>query len=231
MRPLVHTSVFVPDDAPATAPATQTAASEPSTTQTAETAPATSTAPSTQMVATQPATRPGKSIATIVDPNQTSRFIYKADYDNIWRQALDMFTKAGFLQDRLDYRLGVMTTQSLPSAQIVEFWKPQQTGIKNAIENTMHNQQRRARLTIETVPGKPDFYQIAIQVLVERQTNPAEQIGGPIFVEGSGFGRATVALRSDYAAPGKKDEPPIWVLIGHDPDLEKKLLRELFKRI
>ncbi len=233
MRPVKRIYVWVPDENPTTMTATTTA---PATTEAAMTQPAmtepatTTTAPATRTAATQATTRPGRTIVRLFDPNQTSRFIYKANYDNIWRQSLTMFSHAGFLMDRLDYRLGVMSTQSLPSSQILEVWRPQQTNPKNALENTMHMQQRRVRLTIAPVPAKPDFYEIAIQVLVERQANPFEQIGGPIFIEGSGFGRADVALRSDYATPNG-DESPIWVVIGHDPDLEKKLLRALFNRI
>lgn len=242
MRPLERAYIWVPDETPTTTPAATMSASteptteplatsQPTTTQTADTSPATFPATQTASANTQPTTRPGKTIIEITDPNQTARFIYKADYDNIWRQSLDILTKAGFLQDRMDFRLGVMTTQPLPSSQIIEFWRPQQTTIKNSIENTMHNQRRRVRITISTVPKKPDFYQIAVQVLVERQSNPAEVIGGPVFVEGSGFGRATVSLRSDYAVAGKTDQPAFWVLIGHDPNLEKKLLTQLFNRI
>ncbi len=229
--------------APAAAPVA-TAASAPATASAsvaatagapaAGTAPATdvataTTAATTTAPATEPATQPGHMIVKLVDPNQSARFIYNASYDNVWKQALDILTKTGFAMDREDYRLGVMTTHMLPSAQIVEFWKPQQVGAVDALENTINNQRRWVTLRISTVEGKPEFYEIAVQVLVERETNPSEAIGGPIFVEGSGFGRNAITLRSDYAAP--KDEPGIWSTVGHDPDLEKKLLDALFKRI
>ena len=86
------------------------------------------------------------------------------------------------------------------------------------------------RLTISKVEGKPDFYEIGVQVLVERQNNPSETIGGPIYVEGSGFGRDAITLRSDYATP----QAPLigtWLTVGHDPDMERKILDELFKHI
>jgi len=168
-------------------------------------------------------------VAKTVDPNQTSRFVYNASYDNVWKQAADVLAKAGFTLDRQDYRLGALTTLPLPSTQIVEFWKPQQVNAVDSLENTVNNQRRSARLTITTVEGKPQFYEIAVQVLVERETNPDEAIAGPVFVEGSGFGRNAITLRSDYAAP--KDVPGIWITMGHDPDMERKLLDVLFGRI
>ena len=175
------------------------------------------------------ATQPGHREVRTVDPNQTTRFVYKASYDNVWNQAQNVLTRMGFAVDRNDYRLGEITTLELPGAQIVEPWKPQTVDAVDSLENTLHNQRRWARLTIVPVEGKPEYLQIAVRVLVERETNPSERIGGPVFVEGSGFGRNAVTLRSDYAPP--KDVPGVWYTVGRDPDMEKKVLDALFGRI
>jgi hypothetical protein len=220
--------VNVPTTDTAAAPSTQTSDAAPAT-QTADTPPV-ATQPDA-VAATEPAVPaelpPGKKVIKLIDPNQTTRFVYKASYENVWQQALLLISRTGFTLDRRDYRLGVITTQPLPSAQFLEFWKPQHASVTNAMENTVNSQRRLVRLTISPVPGKPDFYQVAVQVLVERESNPSEILGGPIFIEGSGFGRNAMALRSDYAELAA----PRWVLMGHDPRLEKKLLDELFKRI
>jgi hypothetical protein len=233
LRPLQRVEVWVPDEtaaatpatAPATLPADAIATTEPAT-QPALAAAATQPGGETGEV---PATQPGRMVVKVIDPNQTSRFIYKATYDNIWQQAIDILTRTGFALDRQDYRLGVLTTRPLPSAQILEFWKPQHADATTALENTINNQRRIVRLSITKVPGKPDFYEVGVQVLVERKTNPTEQIGGPLFVEGSGFGRNAITLRSDFAEVSSG--PGIWLPIGHDPKLEGKLITELFNRI
>ena len=260
MKPLQRIETWQPDEVvplqptttqaaeeSATAPATQTASSQPATepsTQTALTEPATSPAtqtadsqpasqPATQLAstepATQPTTRPGKMIVKIIDPNQTIRYVYHASYDRTWQEAMTLLNKTGFTLDRKDYRLGVLTTQALPSAQIVEPWKRQHAGFTNAMENTLNCQRRRVRLTVSAVLNKPEFYEIAVQVLVERQTNPTETLTAPAFVQGSGFGRSYESLRTDYGADDT--EKSIWVLLGHDPKLEKKLLDQLFEKI
>lgn len=210
--------------ATATGPASQAATQ--ATTQVAGSA--ATTEPATQ-ASTQPTTRPGRKVIKILDPNQTLRFVYKANYDRVWEQAMQVLAKTGFILDRQDYRLGVLTTRTLASSQIVEFWKPQQTDSSSAWENTINTQRRMVRITIARVPLKPEFYEIGIQVLVERETNPSEVLGGPIFLEGSGFGRAAVSLGSDYAPPVPEKE--IWIRLGHDPKLEKKLLDLLFDKI
>jgi hypothetical protein len=214
--------------------ATQDPTTENATTQVAAGEGASTQVASTQTAATEPATGPatgpaGQVVVRQIDPNQTARFVYKASYDNVWRQAVEILHKMGFAIDRQDYRDGVLVTQALPSAQIVEFWRPQRVNVKDSLENTLHDQRRTIRLTITAVPGKANFYEIAAQVLVERGTNPTEEIGGPIFVEGSGFGRNSVALRSDYV-PAEGDLPR-WNVIGHDVDMEKKVLDKLFERI
>jgi hypothetical protein len=205
LKPLEKTDVWVPD-----AVATQPASSQ--------------TAPTTAA-----ATQPGHMVTRMLDPNQTTRFVYNASYDNIWKQAAEILAKMGFEIDRQDYRLGEITTLVLPSTQIVEFWKPQQVNALDAMENTLNNQRRWVRLSIMTVDGKPNYYEIAVRVLVEREANPKEAIGGPIFGEGSGFGRDVRTLRSDYASANV--EKSQWVTIGHDPDMEKKILDAVFGRI
>ena len=166
----------------------------------------------------------------VIDPNQTARYIYRASYDNIWQQARKLLNDTGFLLDQ-EILFGRSPDSQLASSQFVEFWKPQQTTFKNALENSINMQQRTVRISISKVPEKPDFYEIAIEVLVERQNNPIETIGGPVFVEGSGFGKAQVSLNSDYAPAEVKGIGPGWYVLGHDQQLEHKLLSELFKHI
>jgi hypothetical protein len=251
LRPAQTVEIWVEDDptVPTTEPATnalaatETAPATLPTVASSEPATAPGTAPATEpatAAATQPAdqaqptTRPGHHVTRTIDPNQTARYIYNAGYDNVWKQGMAILTEAGFALDRQDYRLGTMTTQPLPSNQIIEFWKPQTTNATNLMENTINDQRRFVRLTISKVEGKPQFYEIAVQVIVERETNPEEIIYGPVFAEGSGFGRNAISLRSDYAttaySPTKVD-PGRWNILGHDPDLERKLLEALFKRI
>jgi hypothetical protein len=205
LRPLEKVQVWVPDTSAALAPA------------------------ATAATAAASASQPGHLEDRTVDPNQTTRYVYDASYDTVWKQAQFVLAQSGFAIDRQDYRLGEITTLTLPSAQITQFWEPQQANLIDALENTLNNQRRWVRLVISPVEGKPRFLHIGVRVLVERETNPSEHIGGPVFVEGSGFGRNAVTLRSDYAPP--QDLPGVWFTVGHDPDLEKKLLDVLFEHI
>jgi len=182
-----------------------------------------------QTAATEAATRPGRMVVKVIDPNRTTRYVYKASYDRVWQEATLLIHRMGFALERKDYRHGMLTTVALSSPQIIEPWKRDNEGVKSAVENTLHSQRRAVRLTIKTVEGKPEFFEIGVQVVVERLTNPTEALGGPIFVTGSGFGTSGVSMQSDYAEV--KPVGAAWVVIGHDPKLEKKLLDALFNKI
>ena len=164
------------------------------------------------------------------NPNETTRLVYRANYEDIFDQAEQVLTDMGFRIDRKDYRLGTISTLPEIAPQIAEPWRPDQVGWTNALENTINQDRWSVTITVRRVAGHPEFLAIGAQVLVERQTNPNEMIGGEAFVEGSGFGRNPLALRSDFSQPGT-NQAPQWYLVGHQPGLENKVLNALFKRI
>ena len=117
--------MFTPKAERKTGPATQPVGGKVATTEAASTEAATQ--PTTEAAAgaaTRPDHRGEHLVVKVIDPNQTtSRYLYHGDYDNIWQQATKLLVEMGFTLDRKDYRLGVLTTQPLPSAQVVEPWK------------------------------------------------------------------------------------------------------------
>lgn len=190
------------------------------------------------LAATMPTTAPATGPATqgadlvrrvrIVDPNYTVRYVYRANYDKVWQEAMLLLNDLGYVVDRRDYRMGVLTSKPLRGGQILEPWRPDHTGPKAALEGTINAQRRFLRLKIDTVPEKPEFYAIAVQVLVERELNPSGNMA-LAYNFGSGFGRNPLTARSDLEEA--RPEPREWNLIGRDVALEKKILDRLFKRI
>ena len=96
------------------------------------------------------------------------------------------------------------------------------------MEDTINTQRCTLTLVVAPVPGHEGFYQVTVQALVERESNPTESIAAPAF-GGSAFGREPLSMHSDYQGP--KKEYSAWAVLGHDPTLEKKVLDELFKKI
>ena len=234
LRPLQTVEVDAEPETPATATAPATTTTTASTASaTTATASATTEAAGAPPAATQAvaATAPTKrhKITRTIDPNQTERFVYDATYDHVWQRGMDLLTHIGFRIDRRDYRLGVLTTVPMIGPQFVELWRRDQTGPMQALESTVNNQRHTIRLTIAAVPGKPEYWQIAVQALVERQSNPTEVLGGPIFATNSGFGGNAITLRSDYT--GNSTEGDYWTVIGRDPALEKKIVAAWLKKL
>ena len=226
--------VDVPASQPATSTARATTASAPATEPAPLAATTPATEPSTQIATTStaPATQPTVRVTKvkIVDPNQTARYVYAATYDHIWEESMALLVREGYRIDRQDYREGVLTTIARPAAHILEAWRDDWVGGKHAAENTVNTQRRTVRITIAPVEGKPDFYEVAAQVLVERQDNPSETINAPIFVEGSAFGRNAVTVQSDFL-DSTFLPPGNWRIEGHDLSAEKQVLDRLFKKI
>jgi hypothetical protein len=199
---------------------------------------------------TPPPAPPGKIYVKrerTVDPNQTGRFIYRANYDDLWNASMLLLADLGYTIDRRDYRLGVILTQPEFSAHLIEPWRRDQTTAAAAAENTMHSQRRSVRITIQKAPN-PAFYEVAVQVLIDREINPRESVGEYDTFRGTspGFGHEKKTLRSDYMgvtdipetpkaaaepappAPSKKTD---WFPVGRDPALEQKLLTDLFTHL
>lgn len=220
LKPVTTVEEWVPSRTTSTAPATQSeAATHPApSTQVALTEPSTTSAPETQA-----ATTPTTQVTTVptepklvkhsrvVDPNQSVRYVYRGNYQHIWQEATGLLTHLGYVLDRQDYRMGVITTRERIAAQVAEPWRRDQTNASTALENTVNYQRRKIRLTIRVVEDRPEFYEIAVQVLVERLTNPQENIGDTAFARGSGFGATSLALQSDYVAGGAAPSTPVTI--------------------
>lgn len=214
--------------AAATEPATEVAATESASTQTAGTQPATQSAATDEAVR-QSTTQPAP-LSRVVDPNQTVQSIYGGNYDVMWREAKILLDKLGFRLDRQDYRQGVITTLPLETPNVAEFWAPDRESFKSSLESTLNYYRRTVRLTIEPYNNRQS-YRIAVQVLVERETNPTEQIGGPVHAGAGAFARQESGLRSDFVAGSRAELKPIWYVVGREPGFEKFILKKLLKKI
>ncbi len=195
-----------------------------------------------QVASSQPATQPVNDTAVLqtttqpaavpamIDPNQTTRSIYGGSYEVMWREALNLLMNLGFRPDRQDYRQGIITTFPQSSSDVVKFWAPDDAPLKSSAESTVNFYRRSIRLTIEPQQNRR-YYQIAVQVIVERRTNPVETIGGPIRTGSSAFSRRSIGLLSDYQLEDKAEEAALWYVVGREPAYEKLVLDKLFKKI
>lgn len=206
--------------------ATEPAATEPAS-QPASTQPGLgmNAAEAIRQSTTQPTTLPH-----VEDPNQTTQSIYGGNYDVMWREARILLSQLGFRLDRQDYRQGVMTTLPLESPNVMEFWAPDREGFKSSLESTVNFYRRTIRVIIEP-RNNYQSYRISVQALVERRTNPTEDLKGPVHAGAGAFTRQQSGLRSDFVQGTKEDLAPQWYVVGREPGFEEFILKKLLKKI
>jgi hypothetical protein len=236
LRDAVPLAAQVPAPARLQGAAATMASTAPATAPAGAAALASQTQPNTQPdtqpetpAASAPAGTSATAPAVASNPNETVRLVYRPSYDQAFAAAEKLLTDMGFRIDRKDYRLGTISTLPRIAPQAVELWRLDQSSVAAALESTINHQRESVTISIRRVVGRPEFYAVGVQVLVERQSNPSEMIIGPVFPQGSGFGSYPLTLRSDYAEPGQSG--PEWYLLGHEPSLEKKILDKLLQRI
>lgn len=141
-----------------------------------------------------------------------------------------MLRDFGFRSDRVDHRFGQVGTFPLGSPMVLEFWKGQNTTFGQALESTLHDLRRTARITFEPREEAADFtaelpYAVRVEVLVERRQVATRRLvpahGGRVFADLN-------AVPAEYAARGM--QATAWMPIGRDLLLESRLLSALLAR-
>lgn len=212
----------------ATLPAsTEPASTAPASTQTAGTQPDSenAVADAIRQSTTQPTTLPD-----VADPNQTTQSIYGGNYEIMWRESMLLLNRLGFRLDRQDYRQGVLTTLPQETPNVAEFWASDRGSFKSSLEGTVNYYRRTVRLTIEP-RNNYESYHISVQVLVERRTNPTEEIGGPVHAGAGAFTRQESGLRSDFVSGSREELQTRWYVVGREPGYENFILKRLMKKI
>ncbi|NNM89201.1 MAG: hypothetical protein HKL95_11880 [Phycisphaerae bacterium] len=159
--------------------------------------------------------------------NSTSQIVDIASYKQIFSQALHLVRRTGYRVSWSSYRLGIIVSRPRIGPEVLQWWRPDVTNGNSLMESTLNTFRRTIRLVIERL-GK-QRYRISLEVLVERRENPQGMVGAVAFNGISAFGGNILPLMASHAAPGVGGE--YWYPAGHDPLLEKKLLKELLRRI
>lgn len=179
----------------------------------------------TGVFATAPATTQGKWLANL--HNSTSKTIDIASYHHIFNEALHLIRSTGYRIGWSSRRLGIIVSKPRIGPEVLQWWRPDVTNGNSLMESTLNTFRRTIRLVIQRL-GK-QRYRISIEVLVERRENPQGMVGAVAFNGISAFGGNILPLMASHAAPGVGGE--YWYPAGHDPLLENKLLRKLFKKL
>jgi hypothetical protein len=159
--------------------------------------------------------------------NGTTRVIDLTRYADVWRHAKHLLIKMGYNIQWSSYRLGVLTTRPRTGPEILQWWRPDATTFPELMEGTINTFRRVVRVVISRTPH-PHTFAVTVEVLVQRRENPQGSVGNVAFFGPSAFGSNALPLQSRRAT-GKLS--PYWMRVGHDPALEKKILRRLFRKL
>jgi hypothetical protein len=189
----------------------------------------------------------GCARAIVEGPNAVP--VAARDYAGLFQASILVLRDEGFIINRQDFRFGIMNTRPLASPTAYEPWQRQNTTAYQAWESTFNYERRTVTVTLEpagspvgesastsatqpaqaplaTAAAPPPSYILRVEVLIERQQNPTQQMTG------SSSGHAVVADLSatpaDLAERGITDK--YWLPITRDPYMERQLVAEILRR-
>lgn len=169
-----------------------------------------------------------------------------ANYDAAFDATVQALRDEQFLLDRIDRRLGVITTRPRSASSFLEPWKGDNSNVAQAVESTLQYQRRIVRIEFEPVGGVaaetgpdtlPPFGQVSP---AEPFFIPAEHRGTLVvnvrcFVERShrpGLQVPTMAVRKSSVTvdPSLRERgmtAQFWEPIARDASMESRLKRRI----
>ena len=165
------------------------------------------------------------------------------DYARVFAAAPLVLRDEGFVLNRQDYRLGVVTTRPMLSPTLLEPWEHQNSTMYQAWESTLNAQRRTVTVTLEplgdlptareigagpsTAPGprgpRPEYH-LRVEVLVERQECPERQMTGSTV----NLNAALTGLPESYT--DRAITTSYWMPLGHDGYMEQQLVDAIIRR-
>jgi hypothetical protein len=144
--------------------------------------------------------------------------------------AEDVLIKMHFTIDKIDPNTGFIKTHPLSGAQFFEFWRKDNVGSDSATLANLHTVRRVAELNVSREEEK---LCIACDVQVYRLSLPRKQSTSRARAPGmfSRSSRSTQVLQLRRSDREKGLQPPSWVNLGRDKQLETNILTQIEKRL
>lgn len=140
--------------------------------------------------------------------------------------AEDVLTDLHFTIEKADAQKGYLVTKPLRGGQIFEVWRRDNASAVASLESAMHSLQRTARIYItEDASG----IRIDCSVSVRRLSLPENDHVTQLRAAGM-FTSSSHRLQRLEVSP-EQAERMEWIDLGPDPDLEKKILRLIRKKL
>ena len=154
-----------------------------------------------------------------------------SDFEQLWKACDKAARHFGFVLDRLDRRMGVITTQPLISKQFFELWRPDVATADDLERSSLATYRRTLRFQIQKLDGGRGF-RATPSVLIERQAVAERPIVASIYLR--------QAFRADHrhhpSGTPESDQGILlpqqyWYPTGRDTALEKQVAENVQKRL
>lgn len=155
----------------------------------------------------------------------TAEFIERDQVDPLWQASQSVLRKHDFQIDRQDLAAGVIETLPTTSQHYFEFWRQDVADPYSFGQATMHTIQRKVTVRFVRTPSDPQWM-VELQVDVFRLSTPEHQVtsSSSALLAFSG-GLPTSTGQVGLSAMKQRE----WVPLGRDPELESRLLSQIFK--
>jgi hypothetical protein len=140
--------------------------------------------------------------------------------------AEDVLVKMNFTIDKANGENGFIKTKPLPGAQFFEFWRSDNVGADNWLQNNLHSIRRLVELNINE--RNKDLY-INCDVQVHRLSIPERDVSSGSHVYNL-FSPSSQALQIIQLHP-EQQEDMAWIDLGKDRPLAAEILRRIEMQI
>ena len=151
-----------------------------------------------------------------------------SDFNRLWQACEDLARDHHFRLDRVDYRLGLLTTDPKVSPQFFEFWRGEIGTAHGVAESSLATIRRTARFEFSRAPD--GIITMQPKVLVERYSQSERRITSVV--------QYRTALSPGVAERGSRERDAgidlptkYWYAIGRDTAMEKKIAETIQHRL
>jgi len=150
----------------------------------------------------------------------------EGEYEALLDTCLDVLRDYRFKLDRVDRRLGVITTLPTTSQQVFEFWRDDVNTTYDLMEATLLTIRRRVEIQLHG-EGDPSRRTLVVNVYREKFSTPDRQYN----TSSAAFRVFSRTLPSTEGETIVPERDNVWFPAGRDGMLERRLIEEITGRL
>jgi len=161
--------------------------------------------------------------ATQHESDSTKKEIHlQGEIQEVMGAAEDILGQMHFTIEKADYDIGYIRTRPLSGAQLFEFWRTENIGLKNNLLSNLHSIRRIVELNINKQQEQLD---IDCEVRVQRLSMPQREITSSARAYQL-FTRSSLYFQR-LELNSEQEESMVWLNLDRDLELEAEILKRI----